>query len=56
MQKSDNSLKNICIAAINRSTIPPFDFQYTKIYEEETLSDNTNIKVDVRFENDEECF
>ena len=35
MEKSDRSVKNICIATIKRSTIPPFDFRYTNVYEGE---------------------
>ncbi len=31
--KSDKSIRDICVAAIKRSTIPPFDFLYTSIYE-----------------------
>lgn len=36
MKKSDLSIKNICIAAIKRNTIPPFDFKFSKLYTEDT--------------------
>ena len=31
--KSDRSIRNICIAAIKRHTIPPFNFLFSKIVE-----------------------
>ncbi len=34
MKKSDHSLKHICIAKIERSYIPPFDFSYTGIFKD----------------------
>lgn len=34
MEKSDKSIHNICIAAIKRSTIKPYDFKWTKFYAE----------------------
>lgn len=37
MRKTDKSIKNITIASIKRHTIKPFDFKYSKVYE------NTNI-------------
>jgi hypothetical protein len=33
MTKSDKSKHNICIASIKRSTIKPYDFKWTKLYE-----------------------
>lgn len=33
MTKSDKSLHNICIAAIKRSTMKPYDFKWTMFYE-----------------------
>lgn len=33
MKKSDKSLHNICIAAIKRSTMKPYDFVYTRFYD-----------------------
>jgi hypothetical protein len=34
MEKSDKSIHNICIAAIKRKTIKPYDFKWTRFYEE----------------------
>jgi hypothetical protein len=34
MPKTDNSIHNICIAAIKRSTMKPYDFKWTRFYEE----------------------
>lgn len=31
--KTDQSIHNICIAAIERSTLKPYNFQWTKFYE-----------------------
>ena len=53
MNKSDHSLKNICIATIKRSTIPPFDFSYTRIHETDDTIDNKKIKVDLSLESGE---
>lgn len=39
--KTDKSIKNICIAAVKRHTIPPIDFPYS------TLFDNDGIDVSV---------
>ena len=33
MTKSDKSIHNICISAIKRKTISPYDFKWTKFYE-----------------------
>ncbi|WP_299714172.1 hypothetical protein [uncultured Tenacibaculum sp.] len=33
MKKTDKSKHNICIAAIKRSTIKPYDYKFTKFYE-----------------------
>ncbi len=32
--KTDKSIKNICIAAVKRKTIQPFDYTYTKFFDE----------------------
>lgn len=34
MKKSDKSIHNICIAAIKRSTMKPYDFKWTRLYEQ----------------------
>lgn len=33
MTKTDKSIHNICIAAIKRATIKPYDFKWTRFYE-----------------------
>ncbi|WP_118976543.1 hypothetical protein [Taibaiella koreensis] len=33
MQRSDNTIHNICLAAIRRATIKPYDFRWTRFYE-----------------------
>jgi hypothetical protein len=33
MEKSDKSIHNICIAAIKRATMKPYDFRWTRFYE-----------------------
>jgi hypothetical protein len=42
--KSDQSIRNICIAAIKRKTIPPFDFPYTSIYGDGDVIKNTEVR------------
>lgn len=34
MEKSDKSIHNICIASIKRHTIKPYDFKWTRFYED----------------------
>jgi hypothetical protein len=34
MPKTDKTIHNICIAAINRHTIKPYDFKWTRFYKE----------------------
>jgi len=53
MNKSDQSLKNICIASIKRTTIPPFDFSYARIHEFEDTIDNEKINVELNLESEE---
>jgi hypothetical protein len=40
--KTDNSIRNICIAAIRRKVILPFDFLLTQLFEKETFPDIDN--------------
>lgn len=47
--KSDDSIHNICIAAIKRSTMKPYDFKWTKFYE----TDSRILFRDFPFELDE---
>jgi len=36
MEKTDRSIHHICIAAIKRHTMKPYDFEFTRFYEEST--------------------
>ena len=51
--KTPEKLHNVCIAAIKRSYIPPFDFVYTKIYENSDTFEGDKLGVDVRLESHE---
>ncbi|MEQ8415830.1 MAG: hypothetical protein RJQ09_11980 [Cyclobacteriaceae bacterium] len=51
---SDQSIRDICVAAIKRSTIPPFDFPYTSVYEDGEGIENTEVKKSVIVQ-DNEC-
>lgn len=46
MTKTDKSLHNICIAAIKRSTMKPYDFKLTKFYEFNSEFQGTEIQLD----------
>lgn len=50
MEKSDKSIRNICIAKIKRSTLKPYDFKWTKFYE----TDSKNLFRNYPFELDSE--
>jgi hypothetical protein len=43
MQKSDESIRNICVASIKRHTIRPIDYPLTKVFESQVLADIDNI-------------
>lgn len=46
--KSDSAIHNICIAAIKRSTIKPYDYKWTKFYtSNEEFFLNYVIKIDL---------
>lgn len=47
MTKSDKSIHNICIAAIKRSTIKPYDFKWTKYYESNTEFPYSGLLLDL---------
>ncbi|MBT1705437.1 hypothetical protein [Chryseosolibacter indicus] len=51
--KPDKSIRDICIAAIKRSTIPPFDFPYTFIYEEGDEIENIQVSNSVILQDNE---
>jgi len=46
--KSDKSIRNICIAAIKRATIAPYDFSLTSFFEEELWDRFDNDVVNLR--------
>ena len=51
MKKTDKSIHDICVAAIKRSTIKPYDYIWTKFYE--SNSDFTNQELSLNlFENE----
>lgn len=52
MEKSDKSIRNICIASIKRHTFKPIDYPMTKIFETEALSE-INMPVDISHHEDE---
>lgn len=45
--KTDKSLHNVCIASIKRSTIKPYDFKWTKFYENNSDFLQTTLLVDL---------
>ena len=49
MIKSDKSKHNTCIASIKRSTIPPYNFKWTKFYESNLEFQNTNHEINFDF-------
>ncbi len=49
MQKTDESIRRICIASIKRHTIKPIDYPLTKIFEAQLLTDVDN-KIFTTFE------
>jgi hypothetical protein len=51
--KIPEQLHNVCIAAIKRSYIPPFDFEYTNVYEKSDGLKRNKIGVDIRLESHE---
>jgi len=53
MEKTDESIKNLCLAAIKRSTIPPFDFKYTKVNDDGELILPKELNEYIDLENDE---
>jgi hypothetical protein len=51
--KTADKIRSICIAAIKRSIIPPFDFEYSYIYENLDTVETPKIGVDLRLESHE---
>jgi len=45
--KTDKALHNICIAAIKRSTIKPYDFKWTKFYDLDHDNVNSELEIDL---------
>src|SRR5476651_2592743 len=52
--KTDNSIRNISIASIKRSTIKPYDFPLTKFFETEKLTElnNNTLELSATIENE----
>ncbi len=48
MKKTDKSKHNICIAAIKRSTIKPYDYKFTKFYESNEEFPYTGMDMNLR--------
>ncbi|WP_299619311.1 hypothetical protein [uncultured Tenacibaculum sp.] len=48
MKKTDKSKHNICIAAIKRSTIKPYDYKFTKFYESNEEFPYNDIDINLR--------
>jgi hypothetical protein len=53
MIKTDKSIHNICIAAIKRSTIKPYDFKWTRFYEENADFKNSFAGIEIDLSNNE---
>ena len=53
MAKSDKTKHNICIASIKRSTIKPYEFKWTKFYEENLDFLNTCSEIPLELADDE---
>lgn len=54
MLKSDASIRNICVAAIKRSTIKPYDFLFTRFFEtDDFTSIDSSIQHRVTFDEKE---
>jgi hypothetical protein len=47
MTKTDKSMHNICIAAIKRNTMKPYEFKWTKFYEDNTDFQYTGLEIDL---------
>jgi hypothetical protein len=45
--KTDRSLHNICIASIKRSTMKPYDFKWTKFYENNRDFPYSELQIDM---------
>ena len=54
MRKTDISIKNISIASIKRHTIPPIDFDFSTIYEDNKQIDNEKIREKIELDKNEE--
>lgn len=54
MTKSDRSIKNICVAKIERSYVSPFDFEFTGIFNGKHSNFPKQVLDEILLENDEE--
>jgi hypothetical protein len=53
MEKSDKSIHNICIASIKRSIIKPYDFKWTRFYEEHAEFKNSFPGIEIELSGNE---
>ncbi|GAA3920758.1 hypothetical protein GO495_00735 [Chitinophaga oryziterrae] len=53
MEKSDQSIHNICIASIKRSTRKPYDFKWTRFYEESADFKNSFPEIEIELSDSE---
>jgi hypothetical protein len=53
MEKSDTSIHNICIAAIKRKTMKPYDFKWTRFYEESADFKNSYQGIEIELSDNE---
>ena len=53
MGKSDKSIHNICIASIRRSAMKPYDFKWTRFYEENADFKNSFPEIEIGLSDNE---
>lgn len=51
--KASENLHNLCIAAIKRSYIPPFNFIYTKIYKISDTFEVDGVAIELKLNTNE---
>jgi hypothetical protein len=47
MEKSDKSIHNICLASIKKHTRKPYDFKWTRFYEENIGFNNSFPEIEI---------
>ncbi|SFD16814.1 hypothetical protein SAMN05518672_101846 [Chitinophaga sp. CF118] len=53
MEKSDKSIHNICIVSIKINTMKPYNFKWTRFYEENTDFTNAFPGIEIEFSDNE---